>query len=101
MISDGNDLGVKKQLICLATITALLIAVVTSAISVVGSVHTTRQLFAELQQLRHGADDSRVQWGKLLLEQSSYAAYSRIEQLANQKLLMKNPATNEVVMVEQ
>jgi cell division protein FtsL len=97
----SNDMSIKKQLISVTTIAGLLIIVVTSAIAVINSVHNTRQLFAELQQLRHGADDSRVQWGKLLLEQSSYAAYSRIEQLANQKLLMKTPATNEVVMVEQ
>ncbi len=77
----------------------LLIGAVLSAIAVVTSVHTNRLLFAELQRLRQSADASRIEWGKLLLEQSSYGAFSRIERLAYRKLLMKTPESDEVVMV--
>lgn len=83
-----------------AFIVALVLALVASAIGVVSAVHRNRTLFAELQQLRQQRDQLNVEWGRLQLEESTWATHARIEQLARTKLGMKMPQTIERVVVK-
>lgn len=78
----------------------LLLAVVCSAVAVNYSVHKNRKLFAELQTLQKQADHLQVEWGQLLLEESSQAAHQRIEAKARQELQMEVPPLDSIAIIE-
>ncbi len=77
----------------------LAVAVFGSALGVVFSTHESRKLFVELQALQKVRDDMNAQWGRLQLEQSTWATHSRIERIANKKLDMVIPPSGAVVIV--
>lgn len=70
-----------------------------SALGVVYSSFETRRLVAQHQQLLNEKNAMQVEWGQLLLEQSTWGSYNRVEQLAGSKLKMRVPSPNEIVMV--
>ena len=78
--------------------TAILLFVA-SAIGVVYSAHMTRFLYADLQSLQKDADDVDSEYERLLLEQSAWADYTRIDQLAREELDMRPPAQENLVVV--
>ena len=75
-------------------------SVVVSALGVVFASFETRRLVAQHQQLLSAKNDMQVEWGQLLLEQSTWGSYNRVEQLAGDKLQMRVPSPSEIVMVE-
>lgn len=78
----------------------LAVAVFVSAIGVVYSIHQSRKLFVQVQTLQAQRDEMDVEWGRLQLEQSTWATDARIEELASSKLDMIIPAPNAIVMVK-
>jgi len=80
---------------------ALLLGLFTmgSAIGVVSAKHETRKLFVELQALNKEQDRLDVDWGRLQLEQSTWATHGRIERIAHDQLGMALPKDGEVVIV--
>ncbi len=70
-----------------------------SAISVVGARHESRKLFVELQRIEKQRDQMLEGWGRLQLEQATWGTYSRIEEVAREKLKMKLPPTEEIKLV--
>ncbi len=77
----------------------LALAVIASALGVVYTSHLSRRLYAELARLEQARDALEVEWGRLQLEQSTWAAHSRIERLARERLRMRLPRPDEVVVV--
>lgn len=77
-----------------------LILVIGSSVAVVYSSYETRRLVASHQRLQQENNEMQVEWGQLLLEQSTWGSYNRVERLAGVKLKMRVPAPNEIVMVE-
>ena len=75
------------------------ILVVASALGVVGSTQEVRRAVNQLEILRREATQLQVEWGQYLLEQSTWAAYSRVEGIATQELNMIAPTSERVVMV--
>ena len=73
--------------------------VVVSALAVAYSAHQTRNMYRELQRLERVHDDLGHEYEKLLLERSAWADYSRLDKLANEKLLMVAPAPQEMVVL--
>lgn len=72
-----------------------------SAIGVIFSSFQSRQLFGDLQQQIRETTRLEEEWGRLLLEQSTWASHSRIERLAKSKLTMVVPAPESVIVVRQ
>lgn len=70
-----------------------------SALGVVYSSFEARRLVAQHQQLLNMKNAMQVEWGQLLLEQSTWGSYNRVEQLAGAKLKMRVPSPSEIVMV--
>jgi cell division protein FtsL len=66
-------------------------AVFVSAIAVVVSQHEARRTFVKVQELEAERDHLNEEWGRLQLEQSTWATDDRIEQLARTKLSMREP----------
>lgn len=83
----------------LLLVACLWIAVVISALAVVSATQQVRRDVNQLETLRREASHLQVEWGQYLLEESTWAAYSRIENIANQELSMIAPTTEHIVMV--
>ena len=77
----------------------LLVAVFLSAIQIVLSQHESRKLFVEIQQLEKERDALNEEWGRLQLEQSTWATDGRVEKAAREMLHMKLPELNSPVVV--
>lgn len=77
----------------------LFAAVVLSALAVTWSAHEHRQrinlLFGELNE----RDRVLAEWGRLVLEQSTWTAHNRIESLAVERLGMRIPGAADVHLV--
>ena len=69
----------------------LLVAVYVFAINVVVAQHNARKYFVEIQELEKTRDILNEEWGKLQLEQSTWATDDRIESLARTQLGMTEP----------
>ncbi len=70
---------------------ALTLAITVSALGVVYSQHRSRELFVELQQLERERAALDTEWGRLELEQSTWATQGRIERIARERLDMRLP----------
>jgi cell division protein FtsL len=77
----------------------LLVAVLTSAIQVVLAQHNSRKYFVEIQDLEQQEDELNEVWGKLQLEQSTWATDDRVEELARSKLAMIEPELESLVLI--
>ncbi|WP_313646575.1 cell division protein FtsL [Pseudomonas sp.] len=77
----------------------LFAGVLVSAIAVSYSAHWNRQLLNTLYGELNERDKAQAEWGRLILEQSTWTAASRIENLASEQLKMRVPAADEVRMV--
>ncbi len=82
-------------------VAALIVANVMSAIGVVFARHEHRQLFITLTGLERARDDLNIEFGRLQLEQATWAESNRIDQVAREKLGMKFPETSDIVVVRQ
>lgn len=75
------------------------LAVMLSALGIVYAEHQQRRLFVELQSLEQTRDALNVEWGRLQLEQSTWATHGRVEALARERLDMVIPSPESVVIV--
>lgn len=78
---------------------ALVLANVVTAIGVVNARHEHRQLFVELSKLQRVRDELNVDFGRLQLEQATWAESNRIDQVARTRLGMKFPETGDIVVI--
>ena len=72
---------------------------VVSSLGVAYASHQTRNMYRDLQQLEKDHDDLEHEYEKLLLEQSAWSDYTRLNGLAQHKLQMYAPATSEMVVL--
>ena len=82
-----------------AVVTLLGVAVFLSAIALIDSRQQNRAEFEALQQAAAERDQLNIEWGRLLLEQSTWSTHAYIEQSATQKLGMSIPGTSQVLVV--
>lgn len=80
-------------------IAVLIVVVLSSALAVVYAKHQSRKLFVQLNELQQQRDAMNVEWGQLQLELSTWATNGRIEQVARQRLRMRNVNFDQVVIV--
>jgi len=89
-----------KQVAELGVVLLLAAAVTASGIWVTDAKHRARQLFVELEGLNQEQDQLQIDWGRLQIEQSTWATHPRIEALARERLHLTNPADEQLVVVE-
>ncbi len=77
----------------------LALAVFLSALTVMFTSHESRKRFVELQALQEARDELNVEWGRLQLEQSTWATYARVDAIARNQLNMFIPPPQAVVIV--
>lgn len=86
--------------VALLTVAVLWLLVIASALAVVASTHQVRKHTNSLEILRREAGLLQVEWGQYLLEQSTWASYSRVEAIAAQQLGMFPATAEQIVMVK-
>lgn len=79
---------------------ALVALLMVSALGVIYAKHRNRMLYVELRELQVVRDNLNVDWGRLQLEQSTWATHSRVEAVARKKLGMRNINYGEVMIVK-
>lgn len=75
------------------------VLIVLTAFAVIYCKDLHRRLFIQQQVLVKQADATKVEWSKLLLEQSALAAQPRVQQIAAKKLNMVVPNPHSIVLV--
>ncbi|OGT84554.1 MAG: cell division protein FtsL [Gammaproteobacteria bacterium RIFCSPLOWO2_02_FULL_61_13] len=78
---------------------ALVVAIFLSALQVVLHQHQARKIFVEVQALERERDRLNEEWGRLQLEQSTWATDARVEEVARARLHMLEPEGSAVVLV--
>lgn len=81
-------------------VVVMALAVLASAVAVVYTKHSSRAEFIELQQLNKQRDQLNEIWGRLLLEQSTYTSPGRVETQARERLGMRVPDADNIIVVE-
>ena len=82
-----------------ALLVLLIVAALASGIAVVYARQMHRNMFKELNALQRERDDLNIEFGKLQLEQATWAENNRVEQIATGKLGMVYPNAKDVVVV--
>ncbi|ROU07719.1 MULTISPECIES: cell division protein FtsL [Lysobacter] len=77
----------------------LIVANVASALLVVFARHEHRQLFVQLNKLQRERDELNIEFGRLQLEQATWAESNRIDQVARERIGMKFPEGAETVVI--
>ena len=83
----------------LALAASLAVAVAGSGLLLIRAEHDARQLFIELEELNREHDRLQIDWGRLQIEQSTWATHSRIESLARESLRLDAPQPEQIVVV--
>jgi cell division protein FtsL len=72
-----------------------------SALAVVYLKDLNRRTFIEYENMTRANQQAQIDWGKLLLEQSTWTAQAHVQQVATQRLRMLTPSAQEIVLVSQ
>jgi cell division protein FtsL len=78
----------------------LLAIAVACSLGAVTAQHHSRVLFVELEREQAGARQLEDDWGRLQLEQSTWAMHQRIEMVASQRLRMRVPPASRVQIID-
>lgn len=77
----------------------VVLALIASGIGVVYAKNLSRALFVELQQVRLMKDQADMEWGRLQLELATSGALGRVMVIAGERLQMRAPAPEQIVVV--
>ena len=89
--------GMRLWLACLLA----LVLVLVSSLSVILSTYKSRQLFSDVQLQHRESMQLEEQWGRLLLEQSTWSSHTPIESLAKNKLNMVVPDPARMIVIKR
>jgi cell division protein FtsL len=87
--SAGPVIGRRRELSLASAVAGLLILL--STFAVIHSTHACRTLYAQLQVLESAQWYLQEDYGRLLLEQSTWASHYRVEKVARADLDMRSP----------
>jgi cell division protein FtsL len=79
----------------------LVAANLVTALLIVRGRHEHRQAFVELSRLERSRDALNIEFGRLQLEQATWAESNRVDQVARTRLGMVFPRTEDVVVLRR
>lgn len=79
----------------------LLAAMLASAVAVVWTRHESRVLFVELTRLQNARDALNVEFGRLELEQATWAEPGRVERVARENFGMIDPPPDAIGLIQR
>lgn len=77
----------------------LALSVLATGIGCVYVRHEARKLFVQLQELQTERDRLQIEWGKLRIEQGTWASHGRVENMARSELKMVEPKPGSVMAI--
>jgi cell division protein FtsL len=77
------------------------VATIASAIGVVQVRHEDRQRYIELRSLVAERDELNVEYGRMQLEQATWAEMSRVERMAREELGLVQPDPKNITVVRR
>ena len=80
---------------------ALVVANIATALLIVRDRHEHRQLFVQLSALEKARDELNIDFGRLQLEQATWAESNRVDQVARARLGMVFPRTEDIVVLRR
>lgn len=95
----GNWPFARRPSVRAIVLSLIVIAVLVSALAIISTSHLTRVQYARLQKLENQRDALQTEWGRLLLEESTWSSPARIESLSTQRLEMRVPGVDEVKVI--
>ncbi len=78
----------------------LLALCVAAGVGSVSARHETRHLFMQLQELAEQRDERVAEWGRLQLEESTWADSALVDQAARERLGLVAPDRDAIVYVQ-
>jgi cell division protein FtsL len=78
---------------------ALLAVLIACALSLITARHQSRKLFVALERAQAQARAYDVEYGKLMLEQSTWGMPARVEKIAREDLKMQLPDASRIEVV--
>ncbi len=79
----------------------LVIAIVATALLIVRDRHEHRLGFIALNKLDKARDELNIEFGRLQLEQATWAESNRVDQVARVRLGMVFPRTEDIVVLRR
>ena len=79
--------------------TLLLAGLVASSLWWIYTLHESRSLFLQLEQLSKQRDEAMAEWSRLQIEQATFADASRVERIARERLDMTSPEQLEILVI--
>jgi len=83
------------------SVAVLAVAVAVTGVVVIHVEHQARQLFVELESLNRERDRLQVDWGRLQLEESTWATHGLIEEIARERLNLRQVDADEIILVAE
>ncbi|MGV8922906.1 MAG: cell division protein FtsL [Thermomonas sp.] len=80
-------------------IAVLVVANVATALTLVRDRHEHRLQFIALTKLEKARDELNIEFGRLQLEQATWAESNRVDQVARARLEMLFPRTEDIVVL--
>lgn len=78
----------------------MLIALLVSAMAVIGSKYQSRSLFIAIQTEEIRLDDYEIEWGQLQLELTTLTEENRVERVAKEQLKLKMPVREKIIYIK-
>ena len=82
-------------------LTVLVLANIATALLIVRDRHEHRQAFVALTRLEKARDTLNIEFGRLQLEQATWAESNRVDQVARVQLGMVFPRTEDTVVLHR
>ncbi|WP_263296568.1 cell division protein FtsL [Thermomonas beijingensis] len=82
-------------------LTVLVLANIATALLIVRNRHEHRQAFVALTRLEKARDTLNIEFGRLQLEQATWAESNRVDQVARVQLGMVFPRTEDTVVLRR
>lgn len=79
----------------------LVVLLILSAFAVVYLKDVHRRTFIQYQDMVRANQQAQVDWEKLLLEESTWAAQAHVQQIAAERLHMYTPDAKDIVLMTQ
>ncbi len=100
MFSIGQQMAQKKISFKLASLVVFLwTMLIASSLAVVYMTYKTRAEFNHLEALKREHNKLQVVLSQYVLEESTWASFSRIEKVATERLDMQLPKAEHVIMI--
>ena len=79
----------------------LVVANIATALLIVRDRHEHRLAFVAINQLDKARDELNIEFGRLQLEQATWAESNRVDQVARARLGMVFPRTEDIVVLRR